>query len=201
MSSVERKIRQKEALRSGILEAARNIAIKESWQAVTIRKIADEVEYTPPIVYEFFENKEAVLFEVAMEGFRLLRSKLEEEEKKEPDPKQRLVDYAKIYWAFAEQYSEYYRLMFGLDGLPSLTRERPKEVESTGELIRSTIRAIAQGTEVSLLEIDEFLFQWMCIVNGFITITLIMRQKIEEKGVVPEEFLERASRRFIKSIQ
>lgn len=196
MSSIERKTRQKEALRTGILTAARNIAQREGWQAVTIRKIADEVEYTPPIVYEHFENKEAVLYEVAMEGFQLLRNKLEEE--KEPDPKQRLFFYALLYWHFAQEHREYYKLMFGVDGLPSIAKERPKEVTATGEIIAKTIQEISQISEEK--ELREVLFQWMCIVNGFITIALIMEGKLMEREIVPEEFLERATRRFIKSI-
>ncbi len=68
MSSIERKIRQKENLREGILQAAKKIAVNEGWQAVTIRKIADEIEYTPPIVYEHFANKEAVFFALGMDN-------------------------------------------------------------------------------------------------------------------------------------
>src|SRR4028118_2384992 len=101
MSSIERKIRQKETLREGILQAARKIAIQEGWQAVTIRKIADEIEYTPPIVYEYFANKEAVFYELAMEGFKILRTKLEAQAN--ADPSQRLIGYALLHWQFANE--------------------------------------------------------------------------------------------------
>src|SRR4028119_232930 len=54
MGIKERRQRQKETLRSGILAAAREIASTEGWRAVTIRKIAARVEYSPPGIYEDF---------------------------------------------------------------------------------------------------------------------------------------------------
>ncbi len=199
MSSIDRKTRHKEALRAGILNAARNIALREGWQAVTIRKIADEVEYTPPIVYEFFDNKEAVFFEVAMEGFTQLRTMLEAEET--PDSAHRLCRYAIVNWHFAQHNPELYKLMFNLESIPSISEERPQEVLLTGELIKSVIQNIAPS--LTEKEYKELFFQWMCIVHGFITMGLIMQHRIEKdpEAWEPERYLERATRRFIKSIQ
>ena len=58
-------------MKQAILAAARDIAAQEGWQAVTIRKVADRIEYSPPMIYEHFENKDAVLLELMREGFRL----------------------------------------------------------------------------------------------------------------------------------
>jgi AcrR family transcriptional regulator len=198
MSSVDRKTRQKENLRAGILQAARKIAVQEGWQAVTIRKIADEIEYTPPIVYEHFANKEAVFFELAMEGFSLIRGLLEAETNS--DPSRRLVEYAVLHWQFATQHTELYKLMYGIETLPSLAGERPQEVMAIGKMIKSTIQEIAPS--LAEQEVKELFFQWMCIVNGFITMALIMQgKKMNEEGEwQPEQFLERATRRFIKSL-
>jgi AcrR family transcriptional regulator len=198
MSSTERKIRQKENLRGGILQAARKIATQEGWQAVTIRKIADEIEYTPPIVYEHFANKEAVFYELAMEGFNLLRNMLEA--RTETEPSQRLSGYALAHWQFANEQRELYKLMFGIETMPSLTVERPQEVMAIGELIKNIIRQIAPSLQEQ--EVKELFFQWICIVNGYITMAIIMQGKAKEQEEwQPEQFLERANRRFIKSLQ
>ena len=61
MSKIERKKQQKEELRKQILVAARNIASDNGWQNVTIRKICDEIGYTAPVVYHYFESKEMIL--------------------------------------------------------------------------------------------------------------------------------------------
>jgi AcrR family transcriptional regulator len=58
-------------MKQAILAAARDIAAQEGWQAVTIRKVADRIEYSRPMIYEHFENKDAVLLELMREGFRL----------------------------------------------------------------------------------------------------------------------------------
>jgi AcrR family transcriptional regulator len=198
MSSTNRKTRQKESLRGGILQAARKIATQEGWQAVTIRKIADEIEYTPPIVYEYFANKEAVFYQLAIEGFNMLRSLLEAET--HTDPSHRLMGYARVHWQFANEHTELYKLMYGIETIPSLAVERPQELLAIGELIKNTILAIAPALQEK--EVKELFFQWMCIVNGFITMALIMQEHAKEsKEWEPEQFLERANRRFIKSLQ
>ena len=46
MGHIERRLRAKEEMKQSILDAAREIAAKEGWQAVTIRKIADKIEYS-----------------------------------------------------------------------------------------------------------------------------------------------------------
>ena len=64
MGIKERRDRERQELKQAILEAAREIAAREGWQAVTIRKVADRIEYSPPTIYEHFANKEAILIEL-----------------------------------------------------------------------------------------------------------------------------------------
>ncbi|WP_315816722.1 helix-turn-helix domain-containing protein [Paraflavitalea speifideaquila] len=72
MGISERRIRQKEEVRSNILVTAWQIVKEEGWQALSIRKIADAIEYSVPVVYDHFVNKESILKEFAREGFCLL---------------------------------------------------------------------------------------------------------------------------------
>jgi len=71
MGIEERRDRERQEMKQAILAAARDIAAQEGWQAVTIRKVADRIEYSPPMIYGHFENKDAVLLELMREGFRL----------------------------------------------------------------------------------------------------------------------------------
>ena len=77
MGIAERKIRQKEEVRSSIVQAAWQIVTEEGWQALSIRKIADAIEYSVPVIYDHFQNKEAILLEFTKRGFRLLNEDLE----------------------------------------------------------------------------------------------------------------------------
>ncbi len=56
MGHIERKKREQQITRNSILKAALDIANAEGWQAVTIRKISESIEYTTSIVYSHFEN-------------------------------------------------------------------------------------------------------------------------------------------------
>ena len=87
MSHLERRLKDKGEMKQSILDAARKIAGKEGWQAVTIRKIVDEIEYTPPIVYEYFENKEALFKELIYFGFHMVHKDIEKAKQNESDPK------------------------------------------------------------------------------------------------------------------
>lgn len=54
MGIAERKIRQKEEVRSSILRAAWKLVVQDGWQALSIRKIADAIEYSVPVIYDHF---------------------------------------------------------------------------------------------------------------------------------------------------
>jgi hypothetical protein len=69
MGSKERIHRLKENTRVNILDAAYDIVKDEGWQALSMRKIADKIEYTAPIIYEYYANKEAILLELTKKGF------------------------------------------------------------------------------------------------------------------------------------
>ncbi|MBC9877442.1 TetR/AcrR family transcriptional regulator [Bradyrhizobium sp. INPA01-394B] len=70
MGIAERKDRQRAERERRIIAAARVIAEREGWSAVTIRRLADEIEHSQPVLYSHFENRDAIVSAVALEGFR-----------------------------------------------------------------------------------------------------------------------------------
>jgi AcrR family transcriptional regulator len=114
MGITERRLREKEKLRSTILGTAWNMVENDGWQSLSIRKIADAIEYSVPVIYDHFQNKEAILFEFAKEGFTLLAKKIAEAKAKTEDPAEQLKLIAYAYWDFAFKYREHYQLMYGL---------------------------------------------------------------------------------------
>ena len=77
MGTKERRDRERQELRQSILAASRQIAAREGWQAVSMRKVAEQIEYSPPTIYEHFASKEALLLELMREGFRLLMERVQ----------------------------------------------------------------------------------------------------------------------------
>ena len=113
MGITERRLREKEKVRTTILAAARLMVKEEGWQSLSIRKIADAIEYSVPVIYDHFENKEAILFEFGKEGFRILAKKIGEAKEKTDDPAEQLKLMANAFWDFASRYREHYQLMYG----------------------------------------------------------------------------------------
>jgi AcrR family transcriptional regulator len=113
VSIVDRKLREKQEMRSSILEAAKDLFAEDGFQNVSIRKIADKIEYSPATIYLYFKDKDAILFDLHNEGFRKLFHR-QRDNAKLKDPVKRLDALLKSYLEFALDEPEYYDLMFML---------------------------------------------------------------------------------------
>src|SRR6185436_13852347 len=69
----ERQSREREAVRRAILNAARTLFLAEGYANVSMRKIADQIEYSPGAIYSYFASKEDIFFSLAEEGLQFLR--------------------------------------------------------------------------------------------------------------------------------
>src|SRR3954469_10688028 len=118
MGTKERRDRERQELRQAILMASRDIAAREGWQSVSIRKVAERIEYSPPTIYEHFISKEALLLELMREGFRLLMERVQAGSGSAAAPEARIMAVARAYWEFAWDYPELYQVMHGLGGVP-----------------------------------------------------------------------------------
>ncbi len=123
MGITERRLRQKDEVRSSILATAWHIVTAEGWQSLSIRRIADAIEYSVPVIYDHFANKESILLEFARDGFRLLTKKTELAMNRHTDPADQIRAMADAYWNFAFRNKEYYQVMFGL-GIPCTEVEK-----------------------------------------------------------------------------
>ena len=68
----ERTQDDREAVHRAILDAARELFVSEGYQNVSIRKIAERIEYSPAAIYGYFPSKDDIFFALAEEGFHLL---------------------------------------------------------------------------------------------------------------------------------
>lgn len=114
MGSTKQRLQHKEELRNLILDTAWTMVKEEGWQSLSIRKIADAIKYSVPIIYDHFENKEAIVFEFARSGFQLLAKKIQKAKEKYTDPVEQLKAIADAYWNFACRNKAYYQLMYGV---------------------------------------------------------------------------------------
>jgi AcrR family transcriptional regulator len=118
MGTVQRRAREKAEIRGRILEAARDIVKREGFGALTVRKIADAIEYAPGTLYLYFENRDAIARELSFEGFRKLLDAFAPV-RRIADPLSRLEAIGRAYVRFGMENPETYRLIFMAD--PQLT--------------------------------------------------------------------------------
>ena len=109
----ERKERDKQGRRAQIVSAARRIAELEGWPSVTIRRLADEISYSQPVLYAHFVNREAILAAVAIEGFQEIGLALEMT-RKQVKRGNALEAVAIAYLEFAASSPALYEAMFCL---------------------------------------------------------------------------------------
>lgn len=98
-------------MRELILNAAKNLFIKEGFDHVTIRRIAEEIEYSPATVYLYFADKDSILCALQEVGFRELY-KRQQILSTLKNPAEQLRLCGKIYMDFAMENQELYDLMF-----------------------------------------------------------------------------------------
>lgn len=173
MGITERKKRQKEELRSSILEAAWRLVLQDGWQALSIRKIAEAIEYSVPVIYDHFANKEAILLELTRQGFQKLNAGLIRAKEEAGSPEKQIEAMAYAYWQFAFDNEAYYQVMYGL-GIPSCeTVNQIGELSTFSELILQPVRElIAAGKDP---ETDPFLklHTFWSMLHGLISINMM----------------------------
>jgi AcrR family transcriptional regulator len=126
MGIKERQERDREAVRRSILDAARELFVTEGFQNVSIRKIAERIEYSPAAIYGYFPSKDDIFFSLAQEGFRLLGdpAALRHDPTLQNAPPIERV--RAVFWRlyeFSRDQPQYFALMFVERSVPRISRE------------------------------------------------------------------------------
>jgi AcrR family transcriptional regulator len=108
----ERKDRDRAERERRVVSAARVIAEHEGWEAVTIRRLAEEIEYSQPVIYSHFENRDAIVAAVAVDGFQEITLALREAASGSTGRRNALKSAATAYLAFARRHPALYEAMF-----------------------------------------------------------------------------------------
>lgn len=197
MGSKERIQRIKEETRANILEAALQIVKEDGWQSLSMRKIADKIEYTAPIIYEYFANKEGILLELTRMGNGLLLKDFKVAQSKFETPEQQLEAMWIAYWDFAFSHKELYQLMYGVDMMCcEMTKSLP-EAEAARKILFDAIAKIMTESEPTEELICRKYYTFWSIIHGLISINLV------GKGNTPDmnqHILRDAIQGIIKSI-
>jgi len=111
MGITERKNRNKQDLKQRILDAAKLLFTKHGYEATSIRKIANVIEFSPTTIYLYYRDKNDILYALHQEGFKMLGTSFNDLVKI-TDPLERLKAMGRAYLQFALDHSDFYELMF-----------------------------------------------------------------------------------------
>ena len=112
MGVKERKARQKRFLRQEILDAAGELFVREGFENVSMRRIADKIEYSPTTIYLYFKDKAELLESVCRETFGRLIQRLTKLMDQPADPVERLKRGLHAYIEFGLENPHHYRATF-----------------------------------------------------------------------------------------
>jgi len=150
MGPTARRAREKENLRRAILDAARDLFEGSDYQSVSIRKIADRIEYSPTAIYLYFKDKREIVLSLMQEGFHLLEQRLQAVD--DGDLLSRMYRASEVYMQFALDEPKYYKLMFQVDDeeLARMCVETSAGDKAFGYLVG----LIVEGQQAGMLRTD-----------------------------------------------
>jgi AcrR family transcriptional regulator len=107
------------------LDAARELFVAEGYQNVSIRKIAEKIEYSPAAIYSYFPSKDDIFLALAEEGFRMLFASSADCVMSQAHANR--VDCVRAaFWhlyEFSKEHAEYYSLMFVDRSVPRISQD------------------------------------------------------------------------------
>jgi AcrR family transcriptional regulator len=151
MAIADRRERERAQRHERIIVAARELAEAEGWDAVTTRRLAESIEYSQPVLYSHFENKDAIVAAVAVQGFAELADILRNAVETAEPPDAALEAVARAYVAFAINQPALYDAMFTLASLPFGRPERPAPLREGFAALREAVAPVAGDRDPDIL--------------------------------------------------
>jgi len=112
MGIAERREREREEVRKKILDAARDLFAAEGYERVTMRRIAEAIEYSPTTIYLHFKDKDELVHSLCDSNFRELMGEMGAVGAQSADPVERIRHLGIGYARFGVQHPNHYRFMF-----------------------------------------------------------------------------------------
>jgi AcrR family transcriptional regulator len=152
MGIAERRSREKEAVRTLILEAARDLLSEQGLGGLSMRAIAERIEYSPATIYLYFRDKDELVREVVEAAFERMGAYVEAELSALPEGANGAEQYAgmgRAYARFAIENTSYFRVMFELPACGHM-EEPVEEPRCQVGSFESTVAAVEQATREGL---------------------------------------------------
>lgn len=145
----ERERAEKTAL---IVDATRELCLREGYEAVTMRKIAEAIEYSPAAIYQYFKNKEALVSEIIRKDAEEFRRFMLEGFTQE-DSVARLIELGRRYVTWGKAHPKQYLLLMSPPS--GWIEETWKAYRNEGLMEREVLVILNQAVSEAI-ESDQF---------------------------------------------
>jgi len=192
MTTPSPKSRRFEKSRQGIISAAREIIRSEGVDALSMRLLAEKVDYSPSALYKYFNNKEEIIEELRQEGWNQMEAIFRSRIKPDDSSPQRLIDAGLAYLELADRHPELYLLMFNSDVNP-IPNLKSVEDDPNFSVIPGIIRKGVESGEFKLradMTVLEFGYLAWFAMHGVCMLKVTMcRDCLEEFGPLAREII------------
>jgi AcrR family transcriptional regulator len=148
----DRRLRDRAARRKLIVSTARALAEREGWDAVTTRRLSNEIEYSQPVLYKHFASMDDIAEAVALEGFGELTEALSAARHEPGGTEEVLSRVAHAYRRFAVENPVLYDAMFTrATRLRFAAEDTPVQLRAAFAELRAAVAAVAGGRDVDTL--------------------------------------------------
>lgn len=129
----ERRAREKSETRDKILDAARELFVTEGYEGVSMRRVAEKIEYSPTAIYVHFSDKQQLFHELCQQDYARL-AEVFQSSAMSSDPIERLKQIGNTYTEFGVRYPNHYKFMFMTPHPPQQPDEEDREIMGNPEV-------------------------------------------------------------------
>ena len=129
----ERRAREKSETRDKILDAARELFVTEGYEGVSMRRVAEKIEYSPTAIYVHFSDKQQLFHELCQQDYARL-AEVFQSSAMSSDPIERLKQIGNTYTEFGVRYPNHYKFMFMTPHPPQEPDEKDREIMGNPEV-------------------------------------------------------------------
>jgi AcrR family transcriptional regulator len=152
MAIEDRRARERTARRELITTTARRLAEQEGWDAVTTRRLSNEIEYSQPVLYKHFSSMEGIAAAVAVQGFGELADALRAARSGATDGADALGRVAHAFIGFAHDNPALFDAMFTrATTLHFAAEDTPAELQTAFAELRAAVDMVAGSRDADTL--------------------------------------------------
>ena len=206
MGTQDRRDREKQELRQKIQSAATELFVMDGYQNVSIRKIADRIEYAPSTIYLYFKDKEELVQSICNDMFSELSELLTELHQQDISPLEKLTKSLRAYIEFGLAHPNHYVVTFctpELQYMHQATKADQDGIMSAGlqcfDLLRQGLKAVLDSGAIRPIDVDLSSQTVWAQIHGLTSLLVSMRSfPWKEREMLIEDMVQSVVRSLAK---